>query len=149
MELITAWLFLAAAVTGVVLARRAGLHCRHPALVIPAIALLCFLEETNWGTKEIGIVAPRVHRIRLDGIHDLLPIGVIVFLEQGSWKSRAAVALGLRGHAGRPRPHPPPVPRPARSRCAGLDALATRRHGHGAGRGRGGPGHRPGARGSI
>ena len=92
-ELLTAWLFVAAAVATVVKVGRSGLGWRHPYLLIAAVTFLCFGEEINWAEHELGIKAPKVLWLEIQGLHDLITLGYALTLEHGSWRARATVAL--------------------------------------------------------
>jgi hypothetical protein len=92
-ELLTAWLFAAAAVATVVKVRRAGLAWTDPHLLIAAVSVLCFGEEINWGERELGLKPPKVLWLEIQGLHDLMTLGYALVLEHGSWRSRGATAL--------------------------------------------------------
>lgn len=92
-ELLTAWLFMVAAVTGAVTMRRARLRAWHPYALIPAVSLLCFLEEVGWGFKDLRLARPQVLWLKVDGLHDLITLAYAVYLEHGSVRSRAAIGL--------------------------------------------------------
>jgi hypothetical protein len=92
-ELLTAWLFAAAAVATVVKVARAGLGWRHPYLLIAAVSAVSFGEEINWGTRELGITPPKVLWLEIQGLHDLITLGYAVTLEHGSWRSRGTIGL--------------------------------------------------------
>ena len=92
-ELLTAWLFFAAAVATAVKVPRSGLGWRHPYLLIGVVSLVCFGEETNWGTRELGVEPPKVLWLEIQGLHDLVTLGYAVTLEHGSGRSRATIAL--------------------------------------------------------
>lgn len=70
-ETLSALLFLGSFLVGLVavLPRRRQAWTRYG--LVPALGLLCFLEEMSWGAWELGFTAPRVLGVTIDGVHDL------------------------------------------------------------------------------
>jgi hypothetical protein len=62
-------------------------------LLNAAVSAVCFGEEINWGTRELGITPPKVLWLEIQGLHDLITLGYAVTLEHGSWRSRGTIAL--------------------------------------------------------
>jgi len=93
-EALSAWMFLGAALAGLVTARRAGLPWGHPRMLIPALALVSYLEEVSWGLSDLGIPEPRVLWLKVDGLHDLLTLAFAVYIQHGSLVSRVTVGMG-------------------------------------------------------
>ena len=102
----TAAFFLAAAAIGVYRLRqlRAGRDARW---LIPGLALVAMLDEVNWIVFPLGVRRPTVFGHRIDGLHDLLEMGVAWLRHTAPmWVVLivAAVGVGLVAWAARRAP---------------------------------------------
>jgi len=84
-EWATALLFLAAAVAGYRRLLTAGVRWRDPRWIIPTLSLLAMLDEASWVIFPLGVEAPTVLGKRLDGLHDILDVGVIWIRHHAPW----------------------------------------------------------------
>jgi hypothetical protein len=94
-EWATALLFLAAAVVGGRRLRDARVRWNDPHWVIPGLSLLATLDEVGWAVSPLGLKAPTLLGKRIDGLHDLLEVGVIWIRGHAPWWGVLALGVAM------------------------------------------------------
>jgi hypothetical protein len=81
-----------ATLAAVTLARRAGAGRWY--YLIPAFAAVCALEEISYGERALGLTMPEVAGVKLDALHDAVPLTYEVMKQAGWTKPQMAGLLG-------------------------------------------------------